>query len=244
MPIPDKKFADFVKENGFTSTDARAIGVVASVAKRLAFNMINNARTVSIACNCKTIRSSHFKAVDQLMRKIVAQHRRKRTTSSQSGGFAETVLPIEFYHPPPYDASPFLPLAQVQPMETHLFSDPGLARAEHTVSGPALNAQFGGASLPKKVAPILPVSLMEEFVEEYNNRRPKAVEPVKISKAALGIMRIAIFQSIVGLLRHIRASGVAEKGKLSGMIIKEVIKTHEQFAHMRVQRPKSKKKIA
>lgn len=246
MPIPEKKFSDFAKSIGFHGIDKYTVNTVTSIAKRLAFNMIDNARFISDACNCKTIRSSHFKAVDQLMRMTLAQQGRSqgrgRKQSKQSGG--AIIMPPEFYDAS-YGPSPFVPEATLAPFQTQLFADPGLARAEHNIfeapsfsltSGLMGQQQTGGAG--KKLASYIPISLLEEFVQEYTTRKSGA-ENIKVSKAALDIMRIAIVQSLTGLLRHIRSSGIVSD-KLSGSVIKTVVNTHAQYTHMRAKQQRKK----
>lgn len=243
MPIPEKKFSEFAKSIGFKGIDKYTVNTVTSIAKRLAFNMIDNARFISDACNCKTIKSSHFKAVDQLMRMTLAQHRqgRGRKTGAQSGG--AIIMPPEFFDAT-FGPSPFVPEATLAPFQTQLFADPSLARAEHAIfEAPSYSltsglmggqqSQAGGAG--KNISYFIPISLLEEFVEEYNARKNE----VKVSKAALDIMRIAIVQSIVGLLRHIRSTGLATE-KLSGSVIKTVVNTHAQYAHMRAKQQRKK----
>jgi len=258
MPIPEKKLSDFAKSIGFKGIDKYAVNSLTSIAKRLAFNMIDNARFISDACNCKTIRSSHFKAVDQLMRMTLSQHRqvqgkgRKglngmngKKTGAQSGG--AIVMPPEFFDAN-YGPSPYYPEAILAPYQTQLFADPGLTRAEHTIfeapsfsltSGLTGGQQTGGGG-SKKTSYFIPISLLEEFVEDYNARKSNVGNEVKVSKAALDIMRIAIVQSLVGLLRHIQSSGLASADKLSGGVIKTVITTHAQYAHMRVKQQRKK----
>lgn len=213
----DPALVKYAKNFGFDKVDAKVGSKLVRVSKRLAFNLISNARYVSDACNCKTIRSSHFKAVKQLMGKIQNQARAQQVRKAgQSGG--DPVLPQSYFGVPETryfsDTSAF--------NETQLNADPTLGRAAHLISD---GTMVGGAQ--KKTPSFVSSAMVEAMIDQYNAKRSNKI---KVSKAAAAVMRLSINQNLATVMSHIAGNKVK---RLSLSLLNKMIQEHPQFGFMK-----------
>lgn len=214
--VEEKQVAKFVGAIGFTEYDGKVKAALYRIAKRLVFNMITNARYVSEACNCKIIKTSHFKAVDQLMRKMIVQG-----TRAQTGG-ADVHLPTEWFGGV---SGSYHPIDAVRTFETQSFSDPSVTRVGHDV----FNGQIGGALKSKKGASLINADAVDAMVADYNKRKNMKT-PVRISKSANALVRLSVHQNLSDILKHISQS--TKSKKLQGDLIVKTASSHSQYAHM------------
>jgi len=224
VEVPISKIQKFLDALGVkTIVDPSVTSQVQRLAKKLTFNMLNNVRLVSDACNCKTVRSSHLKAVAQLQHRILAQRKstKKHTSATQSGG--AIVLPPGWFG---ITDPSFHSIDAVARFETNLTSSE-FTRPEHTI----FDGNISGGAVNRRSTPrFIPIPLIESLIADYNNKK-KASDELKVSKAALSVMRDSVEQNLATLLRHIVNSKVSDK--VDSNIITRFVSTHPQFAHMR-----------
>lgn len=223
MDISEKQLERFIKSCGCSASTAEAKTALLKVVKKLVFNMIDNARYVSDACDCKVIKAGHFKAVDQLMRRFIAQAMaaKKPIAKAQRGGF--TVLPSEYFA---IDSGRYFPESVVRPFETHAFGDPSVTRAAQPISDGSM--QTGGAGFNVK---LVGNSLIKLIVDEYNKKR-KLKSAVRVSSNAMPLILASVHQNIKDLLRHIAAASRGKPTKLTASLIRKTVTTHPQYSHM------------
>lgn len=215
VEIPETRLKSFAKAYGFKDVDARVSGMLVRLAKKLSRNLIANAKVVSDACNCKSIRASHFKAVGQLMNRIQESRRAQMPAGSQSGG-GDYHMPAVYFNPISDPAYVSLEMANAN--VTFADSAPDLTRAAHDikiVGGAGVKSLFSDAAISK-------------LAEEINKAKTK---PVKISQSAIKVMRESIEQNIRTLVKHAADSKISVK--LTQKLLAKMIETHPQFAHMR-----------
>jgi hypothetical protein len=216
------KLLSFAKKYGFEKAELSAYNTLQRIARKLAYNMINNARHVSDACNCKTIRSSHFKAVLQLQSKILAQRRfRKARPSQQTQQGGDPVMAPAFFG---VQEHRYFEHDVVAPFETQMHADNTVTRAALNIS----DGQMVGGAL--KVLPsFVNSSMIESFVESYNVKKD-ANKKIKVSKAAMKIMRLSINQTLFLISKHISSNKFKV---LTGKVISKTIESHPQYAYLR-----------
>jgi hypothetical protein len=217
MEFKEQKLAQYLQSHGFNEFDGRVKSTLIRIVKRLVSNMINNARYVADACNCKTIKASHFKAVDQLMRKMIIQAKPRASPGKQVGGKA--VLPSEYFG---INSGSYFTQEVVAPGETHAFSDPTLTRVGHNI----FDGQIGGYP---KLKTIVTSDMVDAVMAEYNNRR-SAKTPLALSKGANALVRMSIHQNLADILGHIMSTN--RGSKLTGVMITKTTANHPQYEHM------------
>lgn len=140
--------------------------------KRIVFGILDNASYVLDACKCKTIMPAHLVAI-AMVQNTITKNRigRVPVTAVKKGG--AQVLPSEYFG---VDSGRYFDISEVSKLETNMFSDAALARAE-------LPLKVGGAL--NKVS----LAMLKQAVKDYNQARKKSV---KISKEAMALIKTSV----------------------------------------------------
>jgi hypothetical protein len=176
------------------------------VVKTAVSNILGNTMYVLEATKCKKILPSHLKAVAMIQNTIlknkIASLPSKKTI--KKGG--DPTMASEYYGT---NSGRYFDIAQVEKLETHMFADAALSRAEMPI-------KVGGGS--KK---LVSASMVRSAMKEYSQENNKCL---RCSKEAFNIIHSSVNENI----RQVEA-------KTGGNIevLQELINSDVEFAHLR-----------
>lgn len=181
------------------------------VVKTVVSNILGNTLYVLEATKCKTVHPSHLKAV-AMIQNTIAKNKigalpSKLKKQVKGGGH---VMSPEYYGS---DSGRYFDISEVSKLETHMFADSSLSRAE-------LSLKSGGASVKNEVS----ASTVREAIREYNKSSNQCV---KCSKEAFNMIHASVNENIKALNSSLSGGDVNE------MSIKAAIDNNANLAHLR-----------
>lgn len=176
------------------------------VVKTAVSNILGNTMYVLEATKCKKIQPSHLKAVAMIQNTIAKNKIASLPSKVKAKKGGDPTMASEYYGT---NSGRYFDIAQVEKLETHMFADAAIARAEMPI-------KVGGGS-NKRVSASLVRSAIKEYSQENN-------QCIRCSKEAFNMIHSSVNENI----RHIEA-------KTGGNVeqLQQTINSDIEFAHLR-----------
>lgn len=190
------------------SPAAEKSALAKAIARAVAINVIDNALFVMKACKCKTLMPAHLKAVSAIQQTIVKNKIGSLPSSlkaSMKGG--DPVMASEYYG---VDSGRYFDISSVERLETHMFADSTLSRAE-------MPLKVGGA--PLNTNDLVTLADMKAIVKSLKNAP-------RVNSEALEMIRLSALQHVKELMRKVGAKATLAKLRL-------YVNKTAKYAHLR-----------
>lgn len=180
------------------------------VVRAAVFNILGNTTYVLEACKCKTIMPAHLKAVAMIQNTIMKNKIGSLPSSMKKDkvGGAQ-VMPSEYYG---VDSGRYFDISQVQSLETHMFADAALSRAE-------LPFKVGGG-----MGKLVSSAMVKQAVKQFNEAQNKSV---KVSKDALEMIRMSAEQNVKDVQAESGRDATVEQ-------VRSAISQSKHLSHLRI----------
>lgn len=185
------------------------------IVRGVVHNILDNARYVLAACQCKTVTPAHLKAVAMIQATIAKNHIGALPASVKKMKGGDPVHSSEYYG---VDSGAYMDISQVSQLETHMFSDAALARVEMPIK------MIGGGkkAAGDKKKDLVGAAAVKKALKDATG------EPVRVNKEAREWMRVCAEEHVKEMMKHV---GDAKKLKLEAVQV--VVEREACFAHLR-----------